>query len=131
MKLFLTDQIDQANECRQLLKLSAECAKLQWSISVRDIPSEVRSSLETIQMFIEEKMGHICTDEASIATLSDEKESLLLEIIKRSEVLKNTLGTGVVLSGQEAVAVKNELVELGDIPEISEALDSKKNLIIL
>ncbi len=131
MKIFVIDDIESAKTCRQLLRLSAESEKLQWSNSIHDIPQEVQLSLETLQFFIEDRLSEVCNEKTMIGSLSEDEESILIAAISKSELLKNTIGTGVVLAGEELEKTREELIKLTSLKILMEALQKNKNLIIL
>ena len=75
MKIYLIDNENDAKQIGQLMKLNAECAKLHWSKTIKNLPSEVLSSLETLESYIEEKVYEICTEKVLVGSLSEDEES--------------------------------------------------------
>lgn len=131
MKLYLIENVDVANQYYQLLKLNSECAKLQWSRSIKNIPTDVTKSLETVQDYVESKLYENCNENTLVSELSSQEEDYMYSLFKKSETLKKRLGSGVVLAGEQANEVTNELSGIEELKKITDALNSGKNLIML
>lgn len=130
MKIYAINNANEAKQISQLLKLNAECAKLHWSTTIKGLPKEVVSSLETLEAFVETKVNEVCTSKNLIGSLTDQEESEIITILRKNPELKATLGLGVVMAGKEAEAVAT-MLEGKQIPVVLEsALQSGKNIII-
>ena len=125
MNIYLISHENDAKQIRQLLKLNAECAKLHWSNSIKDIPS-----LETIEAFVEEKVYEVCTLKTLANSLSEYEEMEMIALLRKMPELRSTLGVGVIMAGDEAKA----LLKFLENKEISEklitAIASEKNVIL-
>ena len=129
MKIYLIKDEATAIQLAQLLKLNAECVKLHWSRTIKDIPVDVSKALETIEIFVENTVLNSCSN-SLLGELNDEEENLLMSAIKKNTELRNTIGLGVVLSGKQADEVKN-IINGMNIPKlIEEAVASGKNVIL-
>ena len=105
MKIYVINNEIQTKQVSQLLRLNSECAKLQWSTLIEDIPNNVIKSLEILELFIEERIYEVCNENKLVGSLTEEEEEELLTLIRKKYELKLTLGTGVVISGEEAAKV--------------------------
>ena len=56
MRIFVIKNVQAAKDCRQLLGLKSECAKLQWSRTINSIPQSVMNSLESVENYVDEKV---------------------------------------------------------------------------
>ena len=130
MVIYLLESADAAKMCRQLLQLSDGCSLLQWSKNVKNIPTDVLNSLEIIQDFVNEKVYEYCGQNRH-AELSSQGVDYIDSLSQKSDYLKKTLGSGVVLAGEESDKVLAELTESDEIKSVIEALNSGKNLVIL
>lgn len=129
MKVYLIKDESTAIQLAQLLKLNAECVKLHWSRTIKNIPADVSKALETIEIFVENTVLNSCSN-SFFGELNDEEENLLMSAIKKNAELRNTIGLGVVLSGKQADEVKN-IINGMNIPKlIEEAVASGKNVIL-
>ena len=130
MNIYLISHENDAKQIRQLLKLNAECAKLHWSNSIKDIPPDIISSLETIEAFVEEKVYEVCTLKTIANSLSEYEEMEMIALLRKMPELRSTLGVGVIMAGDEAKA----LLKFLENKEISEklitAIASEKNVIL-
>ena len=130
MKIYLIDEENDAMQIRQLLKLNAECAKLHWSKNIKDISPEVIAALETIEEFVEGKVYEICSEKTLISFLSEDEESTLMALLRKTPELRATIGAGVVMAGEEAMNVYNLLKEKTTSKELLSAIDSGKNVVL-
>ena len=131
MKLYLVDDKSTVQQCGQLLKLSAECYKLQWSRTIKDVPIEVKESLEKIEQFVEARIAENCNKATEFGVLTDEEEVALMDLIKKDEFLRSTIGSGVVYSGEQSEKVKERLNSLNENSKVIKALETEKNLIMV
>ena len=131
MKVYFVDDVDAALLCRQLIQLGADCAKLQWSKQVTDIPETVYNALSTVQSFAEEKLHELCPEENLAVELTEDEENAVVSVGKSSEQLRKTVGSGVVLAGIEATELQQELLQFAGAECILELLDCGKSLTIL
>lgn len=129
MKIYLIKDEAVAIQLAQLLKLNAECVKLHWSRTIKNIPIDVSKALEIIEAFVENKVMDSCSN-ALLGELNDEEEALLMSAIKKNTELRNTIGLGVVLSGKQADELKNMISGMKVPKLIEEAISSGKNIIL-
>lgn len=128
MKIYTIKDDKSATDILLLLKLNTECARLHWSRSIKDVPSNVMSALETIEGYVEQKVMSICGAERS--ELTEDEESAFLSVIKNNRVLKETIGTGVVLKGKQATEVKEIIKTEKGLKKIEDAIESGENVVI-
>lgn len=129
MKIYGIEDEATAIQLAQLMKLNSECVKLQWSRTIKNIPQTVKNALEIIESFVETRVTESCTN-ALLGEMTDEEEAALLSVLKTSPQLRNSLGSGVVLAGEQATEVKKNINALKVPKLIIDALDSGKNVII-
>lgn len=130
MKIYLINNDIQAKQISQLLRLNAECVKFQWSTIIKDIPNNVRESLECIEMYIEEKIYEVCTENNLVGRLTEEEENELFALIRKKQELKFTLGTGIVIAGEEANKVSELLKSEKVSQNIIDAINSGKSVVL-
>ena len=130
MKIYAINNANEAKQISQLLKLNAECAKLHWSTTIKGLPKEVVSSLETLEAFVEAKINEVCTSKNLMGTLTDKEESEFITMLRKNPELKATLGLGVVMAGKEAETVVSVLDGKQIPAALASALQSGKNVII-
>lgn len=130
MKIYLINNDIQAKQISQLLRLNAECVKFQWSTIIKDIPNNVRESLECIEMYIEEKIYEVCTENNLVGRLTEEEENELFALIRKKQELKYTLGTGIVVAGEEANKVSELLKSEKVSQNIIDAINSGKSVVL-
>lgn len=128
MKIYIIKDDKSAKDILQLLKLNAECARLHWSRSISDIPSNVIGALETIEEYVESMVVGLC--ENATSELTEDEESTMFKLIKKNNNLKETLGTGVVLKGNQADEVKKNIKTEKGMSKILEAIESGENVVI-
>lgn len=131
MKLYTLKSADAAQACRQLIRLSNDCASLSWSRTIRDIPDDVLGALETVQSYAETQLEVLCAEGKLVRELSEDEETLWHQCARRSETLRRFLGSCVVLSGGEAQAVRSALAGVPEARFIVEALDSAQSLVLV
>lgn len=130
MKIYVINNEIQTKQVSQLLRLNSECAKLQWSTLIEDIPNNVIKSLEILELFIEERIYEVCNENKLVGSLTEEEEEELLTLIRKKYELKLTLGTGVVISGEEADKVA-ELLEGEKVSQdLLKAIKSGENVVL-
>lgn len=130
MKIYLINNDIQAKQISQLLRLNAECVKFQWSTIIKDIPNNVRESLECIEMYIEEKIYEVCTENNLVGRLTEEEENELFALIRKKQELKYTLGAGIVIAGEEANKVSELLKSEKVSQNIIDAINSGKSVVL-
>ncbi|WP_310603226.1 hypothetical protein [Anaerosporobacter sp.] len=130
MKIYLLENEEIAKQLCQLLKLNAECAKLHWSCSIKDISNEVINSLTNIETFVENKVFEVCTSENLFSELTKQEEEDLMCTIKEKPELRKIVGTGVILHGKQAEEVNGMLKNNKRVDKLIKAIDSKKNIVI-
>lgn len=129
MKIFTVDDERTTKLIRQLIHLNSECAKLHWSKAI-ELPERVVSSLETIENFAESKIYGLCPVGETVITLSEEEESRLIKLLKTKPELMKTIGTGVILSGEEAKTVLCILENENALSTLTTAIATGKNVIL-
>lgn len=130
MKLFRVADTETALQLRQLIQLNGECVRLHWSRTIRDVPAEVKSALETVEAYIEKTVYSYCDADDLIGELSPEDEAALFRLIRKEPGLKATLGAGVVLAGAEA-AEAHRLLTAASAPRlVSDAVQSGGNIVL-
>ena len=130
MKIYVINNEIQTKQVSQLLRLNSECAKLQWSTLIEDIPNNVIKSLEILELFIEERIYEVCNENKLVGSLTEEEEEELLTLIRKKYERKLTLGTGVVISGEEAAKVA-ELLEGEKVSQdLLKAIKSGENVVL-
>lgn len=131
MKLYLVDDSDSALACAQLIRLGAECAKLQWSRKIPDIPEDVTKALATIQEYAESKTIAFCGNNSFFAELDEETEDHLLSLFKKSDVLKRIVGSSVIMAGNQSKVVLKEIKGDKKLEILTDAISSGKSVILL
>lgn len=131
MKYYLLEDETSAKNCRQLLKLAAECAKLNWSKTMGDMPEKVQAASLVIQDYVEEKLMEYCNSKTYAGEISESEESELFVLFKKYPLLKDTLGSGVVIAGKEAGKVAEELRVLKAPDKIIQAISSGKQFVMV
>lgn len=130
MKIYLISSESKARQVGQLLKLNSECVKLHWSKSIKDLPTEVISSLETLESFVEKKVYEVCTEETMVKSLTEEEEMSVIDLLKKIPELRTTLGTGVVMAGEVACCVAEILEKNAGAEILLPAIKSGQNVIL-
>lgn len=131
MKLYLVDDSDSALACAQLIRLGAECAKLQWSRTIPDVPEDVTKALTTIQEYAESKTIALCGNNSFFAELDEETEDHLLSLFKKSDVLKRIVGSSVIMAGNQSKVVLKEIKGDKKLEILTDAISSGKSVILL
>lgn len=131
MKLYLVDDSDSALACVQLIRLGAECAKLQWSRTIPDVPEDVTKALTTIQEYAESKTIALCGNNSFFAELNEETEDHLLSLLKKSDVLKRIVGSSVIMAGNQSKVVLKEIKGDKKLEILTDAISSGKSVILL
>ena len=130
MKIYLIDNENDAKQLSQFMKLNAECAKLHWSKTIKNLPVEVLSSLETLESFVEEKIYEVCTEKVLVGSLSEDEESSVMSLMRKTPELRATLGVGVVMAGTEAKSV-SALLQGKNVPQaLLSAINSGKSVVL-
>ena len=130
MKVYLIDNENDAKQISQLMRLNAECAKLHWSKTIKNLPTEVMSSLETLESYVEEKVYEVCTEKVLVGSLNEDEESAVMSLMRKVPELRASLGVGVVMAGAEAKKV-SELLEGKSVSgTLLTAIASGKNVIL-
>ena len=130
MKIYLISNENDAKQISQLLKLNSECAKLHWSKTSTGLSTEVIAALETLEGFVEEKVYAVCTEKTVASSLSEDEESALMELLRKNPELRETLGVGVVMAGEEATNVSNLLEGKTSSKALLSAINSGKNVVL-
>ena len=130
MKVYLIDNENDAKQISQLMRLNAECAKLHWSKTIKNLPAEVMSSLETLESYVEEKVYEVCTEKVLVGSLNEDEESAVMSLMRKVPELRASLGVGVFIAGAEAKKV-SELLEGKSVSgTLLTAIASGKNVIL-
>jgi len=128
MKVYTTNDDKIAMDILMLIRLNSDCARVHWSQSIKNIPSNVKNALVTIEEYVEQKIPDLCGKERSV--LSEEEETIFLSALKNNNTLKETLGTGVILKGKQAVEVKAIIKSERTLNKIKEAIESGEHVIV-
>ena len=131
MKLYVLDRTDAAQTCRLLIRLGNDCASLQWSHTIRDIPEDTLEGLETVQSYAERMLEHFCAQGKLFRELTEEEESLWHQWSKNAEALRQIMGSSVVLAGKESQIVREALRNVKEAAFLLEALDGEQNLVLI
>ena len=130
MKIYLIDNENDAKQISQLMKLNAECAKLHWSKTIKNLPAEVLSSLEILESYVENKVYEVCTEEILVGSLSEDEEASIIALMRKAPGLRATLGVGVIMAGEEAKST-SALLEGKSVPKaLLSAIASGKNVVL-
>jgi hypothetical protein len=128
MKIYTINDDKVAKDILQLLKLNAECARLHWSRSINNIPTNVMDSLEIIEGYVESKIVELCGSPKS--ELTENEENKMFQLVRNNSTIKNTLGTGVVLRGSQAEEVIKIIMTENGMEKIREALERGDNIVL-
>lgn len=128
MKIYIVEDKNLARKMLQLIKLNAECAKLQWSTTITNIPQDVSNALYTIEDFVEKEVEKDC--QCCLGRLTEEEEDSLMRAIRNEAELKNILGSGVILEGSQIEYVKKIINRVTLPQKVTEAINSGKNVVI-
>ena len=130
MKIYLIENENDAKQISQLMKLNAECAKLHWSKTIKNLPAEVLSSLETLESYVEDKVYEVCTEKVLVGSLSEDEEASIMSLMRKAPGLRATLGVGVIMAGEEAKST-SALLEGKSVPKaLLSAIESGKNVVL-
>lgn len=127
MRIYVIRDAETAKDCRQLIVLKAECAKLQWSKTIKDMPQSVIDSLEVVENYADAKIEELCTNSIAEYELELSEEELFLAAIK-TEKMREIFGTGVVFQNDIDEAVG--LIDGYDVPTVKKALETNANIVI-
>lgn len=130
MTIYLIDDVVVAKECAKMLRLNTDCAALYWSKTAGDIPNDVKSALTVLQNYSDEWLSFVCNKQSKYCELSEQEESAVLESIKVPGILREVLGTGVILSGEPANRVISALEKQSGTEKLVNALKTGKSVII-
>lgn len=130
MKLYLIENKTDAIQVRQLLQLSADCASFRWNRNLKSKPENVSRALDIIEDYVSNLIDDYCNKGELYAEIDETEEKSMIISFKCSQILKKTLGTGVVLA-DEYIVVKQELEKFSELKTINEVLSEGKNLLIL
>ena len=128
MNIYMVSDDKKARDIMQLLRLNAECARLHWSRTITDVPNDVISSLNTIEQYIETKVIGLC--DSKMNSLGDEEERQMLDMIKKDPFIKDTLGVGVVMRGNQANELIKKIKGKNQLSKIQAAVESGMNVVI-
>ncbi|MCI9220299.1 MAG: hypothetical protein HFH94_11275 [Lachnospiraceae bacterium] len=128
MNIYTVSDDKKARDIMQLLRLNAECARLHWSRTITDVPNDVISSLNTIEQYIETKVIGLC--DSKMNSLGDEEERQMLDMIKKDPFIKDTLGVGVVMRGNQANELIKKIKGKNQLSKIQAAVESGMNVVI-
>lgn len=128
MKIYTIKDDKEAKDILQLLKLNAECARLHWSRSIDNIPPNVMGALEVIEGYVESKVIELCGSPKS--ELTEDEENEMFQLMKQNALIKDSLGTGVVLRGSQAIEVAKIIKAIKELGKIRDAIESGENVIL-
>ena len=123
MKLYALDSADTARACRLLIR--------QWSDTIRDVPDDVLDGIETVQGYAESRLSDFCAQGKFLRELTEDEESLWHQWSKSSESLRRSMGSGVVLAGEETQAVQEVLGHISKAAFLLESLSRGQNLVLI
>jgi hypothetical protein len=128
MKIYTINDDKEAKDILLLLKLNAECARLHWSRSINNIPTNVIGSLETIEGYVESKVVELCGSPKS--ELTEDEENKIFQLAKKNSTIKESLGSGVVLRGSQAEEVAKIIRTEKGLDKIRNAIDRGENIVL-
>ena len=128
MKFYQISDSIAAKNIRHLLILNSECISLKWSRYFKDITEPMGDALDTITDYIERKIPDICG--ACVCELTDDEEQAVLQLIKANAILKDSLGSGVVLAGTEADLVCKYIQDMPIFSKMQHILESGNSLVL-
>jgi hypothetical protein len=128
LKIYTINDDKEAKNILQLLNLNAECARVHWSRSINNIPTDVMEALETIEEYVESKVAELCG--SPISELTEEEENKMFQLVRNNSTIKNTLGTGVVLRGSQAEEVAKIIRTEKGLDKIQNAIDRGENIVL-
>lgn len=130
MKIYLIDNENVAIGVRQLLQLSAACATVRWSKFLKKRPTDLIQSFDVIENYADEILTELCDTKNAFYVLNENDERELFDSYKKSETLKKTAGSGVILAS-EFDSVRGEINQEPQLKFLIEALCNEKNLLII
>ena len=128
MNIYLVDGKEKCDAIAQLIRLNAECVKLHWSKTIKDLPTDVLKSLEVIEDYVGEGIRNL--SDSNFGEMTEEEERELNARIKSDSYLKSVLGSCVIQQGEEASKVMNSLSDNIWANKIVQALSSGKAVIL-
>lgn len=131
MKLYSLASSEAAQACRQLIRLSNDCASLQWSQTIRDIPDDILDALDMVKDFTESRLEAFCTEGKLVRALDEGEDALWHQCARSSETMRQILGSCVILSGKEAQEVRESLKGTKKLYFITEELRPGQSLVLL
>jgi len=129
MRIYVLTNKQAAKDCRQLLALKSDSLSLEYSKSLRSIPTNVLESLALLEEFVDSKVADLCSNNAAEIAIDNSEEQEIFQAIKTNGIIKTTLGSGVVL--------ENEVPELMDaisnyhLLSLKKALEIGKNIVVI
>lgn len=96
-----------------------------------DVPEKVKAASSVIQDYVEEKLMEYCNPKTYAGKISESEKSELFALFKKYPLLKDTLGSGVVIVGKEAGRVAEELRVLKAPDKIIQAIHWGKQFVMV
>lgn len=102
MKIYSISNEENAIQIKQLIRLSAECTRLQWSRNIKKIPRDVMQALERVEGFASERIDELCQGASYSYELSSKDEDDLMRLLKETPEIRDIIGSGVIMKGDES-----------------------------
>ena len=129
MKIYLIDNLNDAIWVRRLIHVEGQNQNLKWSRELK-APKDVRLAAQTVMDFCKDKIYQFLDECEIFSELTENEEDILESSLKKSEILKQYLGTSCVLSNSELKITLSELKQMKVCPTIQKALETGKNIVI-
>lgn len=129
MKLYEVKEIQSAKDIRHYIRLQSDLIRFRWLRSNVNTPKNVSEAVNTLESFIVSKIEDMCDE--YICDLSDDAEEIIIKIIKKEPSLRQTLGSGVIISEDDAKAILTAIEEEKALSIIKTMLEKKKNIVLL
>ena len=130
MKLYLTDNTENAVLYRHLIRIKSECERFKWLKGLSQIPKNVTKSADTVQDYCEEQLQQIIKSSTLFYKMSADEENAFFEMCEQSTVLKKYVGSCCILATNEIQMVMEEFKRLHINSCVGDALSTQKNVLI-
>lgn len=131
MKIYLLKNESVAIQQKLLYNLKSQCTKIEWSKHIKNLPNDVSQSIKILKSFSESFFSENCNDNNTFDELNEQEIELMFSLFRKSTLLKEILGSGVVLSGEEASIVIDELTKINALNKIVIALQTGNCIAIM
>ena len=129
MNIYLVDNPKDVIWIRRLMQVKSQNQNLKWSYEL-NLSKDVKLAAQTVMDFCEDKIYEFLDNYEIFSELTENEEDVLVLSFKKSEILKQYLGTGCVLSNNELEITLKELKQMEICPTIQKALEKGKNIVI-